>query len=152
MHDGRFKTMSCLFLSYEMAIFQESMFTKNGSRPVMIRVNQRSTSKANAGKESRKPKAVENDGDSFESMFEYGSYQSELPEWSDIDDSSENDENMQLVESVATPVSDVVQPSERIENEIAEEGSKDFSKGMYDIVEYKGNFFLDRLPRPLKMV
>ena len=37
-------------------------------------------------------------------MFEYGSDQSELPEWSDIDDSFEDDENTQLLEGAAPPV------------------------------------------------
>ena len=96
--------------------------------------------KANAGKESRKANSVENDNDSDESMFVYGSDQSELPEWSDIVDSSDDDENMQLVESVA-PLDDVVQTSERIENELAEEGSKNFSKGMYVIVGYEEEIF-----------
>lgn len=53
----------------------------------MIPANQRSTSKANASKESRKQKAVENDSDSNESMFEYDLDQPELPKWSDINDS-----------------------------------------------------------------
>ena len=137
MHDGRFKGMSCLLFSYE----KKSFLQKDGSKPVMIRVNQRSPSKANADKESRKPKAVENDSDSDESMFEYGSDESEILEWSDIDDSSDDDENMELVEGVVPPVDDVEQPSERIENELAEEGSKNFSKGMYLIVEYEGELF-----------
>ena len=54
----------------------------------MIRVNQQSGSKVNAGKESCKPKTVKNDSDSYESMFVYGSDQFELPEWCDTHDSS----------------------------------------------------------------
>ena len=73
-------------------------------------MNQRSSSKANAGIESCKPKAVENDGDSDESMFEYILDQSELSGWSDIDDITDNDENIQLVEAVFPPVEDVVNP------------------------------------------
>ena len=125
---------------------------KDGSKPVMIRVNQRFMLKANAGKESRKPKTVEKDSDSNESIFEYGSPQSELSEWSDIDDSSDDDENTQLVEGVVPPTDDVVQPSDRIENKLAEEGSKNFRKGMYVILDKKESFFLQRLPRSLMMV
>lgn len=108
--------------------------------------------KANAGKESRKPKTVEKDSDSNESIFEYGSPQSELSEWSGIDDSSDDDENTQLVEGVVPPTDDAVQPSERIENKLAEEGSKDFRKGMYVILDKRESFFLERLPRSLMMV
>ena len=43
-------------------------------------------------------------------MFEYGSDQSELSEWSDTSDSSVDDENMQLVEGFVPPVHDVLQP------------------------------------------
>ena len=39
-------------------------------------------------------------------MFVYGSDHSELQDWSDIDDSSDDDENMQLVKCVA-PLADV---------------------------------------------
>lgn len=118
---------------------------KDGSKPAMIFVNQQSTSKANTGKESCKLNAAANDSDSYESMFEYGSDQSEVSEWSNNEDSSDNDENMQLVEGIVPPVQDVVQPPERIENELAEEGSKDFSKGMYIIVEYEGELFLGEI-------
>ena len=83
---------------------KKACLQKDGSKPVMICVNQQSKPKANAGKESRKPKSGENESDSFESMFEYGSDQSELPEWSDIDDSFEDDENTQLLEGAAPPV------------------------------------------------
>ena len=57
---------------------------------------------------------------------------------SDIDDSSDDDESRQSVEGVVSPVDDAVQPSETIENELAEKGSKDFSKRMYVFVEYEG--------------
>lgn len=97
-------------------------------KPVMIRVNQQSISKTNARKESRKPKVVESDSNSAESMFEYGSDQSQLNEWSDIDDLSDDDKKTHLFEDAALSVDNVMQPSERIENELAEEGSKDFSK------------------------
>ena len=82
---------------------KKARLQKDGSKPVVICVNQQSKSRANAGKESRKPKAEENESDSFESMFEYGSDQSELLEWSHIDDSFD-DENTQLLEGAAPPV------------------------------------------------
>ena len=120
---------------------KKACLKKDGSKPIMIRVNQQSGSKVNAGKESCKPKTVKNDSDSYESMFVYGSDQFELPEWCDTHDSSDNDENMQLVEGVAPPVGDVVQTSEIIENELAEEGSKNFSKVMVVIVQSEEELF-----------
>lgn len=120
---------------------KRSRLQKDGSKPAMIFVNQQSTSKTNTGKESCKLNAAANDSDLYESMFEYSSDQSEVSQWSNNEDSSDNDENMQLVEGIVPPVQDVVQPPERIENELAEEGSKDFSKGMYIIVEYEGELF-----------
>ena len=48
---------------------------------------------------------------------------------------------MQLVEGVAPPVGDVVQTSEIVENELAEEGSKNFSKVMVVIVENEEELF-----------
>ena len=144
-----FKQCPVCFSVKKSVCSKKACMQEDGSKPVMIRVNMPSTSKAKHGAEFRKRKREwdDSDNDSDGSMFDGWWEESDqgLPKFrrpsSDIDDSlnSSDDDDMQLLDGVDPPL-EVVKISDVIEDEV-DEGSEDFSEGMHVIIEYEGELF-----------
>ena len=134
-----FKQCPVCFSVKKSVCSKKSCLNEDGSKPVMIRVNQSSKSKSKLAKESRKRKIEEYESDSDDSMFDDWDF-SEVRGCSDIDESADDNVNMQLINDCDHITVDEKELP-KVETEIGEECSKDFQMGTYVILDYEGELF-----------